>query len=77
MARKLVDFGPDQTAAVERLAERFNRSQSDIVRAGVALLQIAVRETGRGNAMGIVKQNAVEVLTGIWSEATPIEPTAA
>ena len=70
MLRKVVEFGPDQGSAIKRLAERFHRSESDIVRAGVALFQIATREASKGRAIGVVSDGrVVSELCGVWSEA--------
>lgn len=74
MSRKVVEFGPDQGSAIRRLAERFHCTESDIVRAGVALFQIATREASRGNGVGIVNGGrVVSELCGKWSEAVKAE----
>ena len=69
--RKLIEFGPDQSEALERMTKEFGGTQSAIVRAGLALFQIAAREARKGNGIGVVNSGrVVNELVGPWSQAS-------
>lgn len=78
MCQKLVQFGDDQGAALERLAQELGQTQSGIIRSGLALLQIAVREARKGNGIGIVSAGRVITeMSGVWTYATGDKAPAA
>lgn len=69
--RMTIDFGPDQSAALDRIANRLGTTKAGILRYGLSLLQIALAEQSRGNAMGIVHgERVVKELAGIWAPPT-------
>ncbi len=68
MSRMNVEFTPATDAALERLAETLGTSKAGILRFGIALMQIAVREQASGNSIGVVNgQQVVREVVGVWS----------
>lgn len=61
---------PMQEAELERLAGSINESKADVIRHGIRLLGIAVREQHAGNSIGVVRgERVVKELAGLWTES--------
>lgn len=68
-SKLLVQFGEDQAATLDRLSERTGASKAAILRYGLSLLTVAIRESRRGNAIGVVNgDRVVNRLVGIWDD---------
>lgn len=70
-SKLLVQFGPDQTELLDRLAGRTGESKASILRRGLTLLAIAANESKKGNAIGVVSgDRVISRLVGVWDEVT-------
>lgn len=73
MAAKLIQFGDDQAEALEADSSRLGESQAHIVRESYRLFRTALREAGKGNQIGVIRDGqVVSVLFGPWSDAEPM-----
>lgn len=69
-AKLLVQFGPDQAESLDRIAEKTGESKAALLRYGLRLLTVAMAETRKGNAIGIVKgDHVVTRLSGVWDDS--------
>lgn len=69
--RTTIDFGPDQTAALDRLSVEFGATKASILRFGLSLMLIAVREGKRGNSLGVIHGDRIlREIAGVW-DVTP------
>lgn len=54
-----VQFNPDQTAAINRMAADLGVSKSRVLCLALAFLEVAHRERAAGNRLAVVKDGAV------------------
>lgn len=65
--RLVVNFGPEQGEALDRLAGELHTSRAGILRYGLMLMQLAVAESRKGNAVGVIRDGQpVKELCGPW-----------
>lgn len=66
--KRCYEFGPDQIAALDRLAVELDTTKTGVLHAGLLLLRMAVAESRRGNALGVVNgERVLKELAGAWS----------
>jgi len=51
--RLSLEVSPELNDALERMADSMHASKSDVLRKSVALIDLAIREKGNGNHLGV------------------------
>lgn len=73
MAAKLIQFGDNQSHALEVVADRLQQSQTQVVREGFRLFQMALSAAAKGNHLAIVNgDRVISRIEGSWSDIEPV-----
>lgn len=55
--RLSLDVSSEVNDTLDEMAEKLHASKSDVLRKSIALMEVAIREKGRGNHLGVVDKN--------------------
>lgn len=62
-----VEFTPEATTALERLAETMGTTKAGVLRYGLSLVATIAREEREGNALAVIRgERVVKELTNPW-----------
>ena len=71
--KRCYEFGPEQIASIDALAEELGTTKTNVLRDGLRLLRAAVKATKAGNSIGIVHEEyVVGELVGPWSDVKAV-----